>query len=263
MRGSNRKEAVTSVKAKSRTRTVGRAAGPGTGFRQRSPVPSASRAIAETRTAKIVDAPADVRPSRNPARRLKQLAEQIRVCTKCPLCGSRTSAVPGEGALQASISQGGSQKAGPGGLMIIGEAPGKDEDKTGHPFVGSAGRYLDHVLEGTGIQRSDFFITNIVKCRPPNNRTPKGNEIETCITNYLMEQIELVDPRLILLLGSVAVKTLLSKKSVEEARGKVIELKGRNYLASYHPAARFYREDLKEKIAADFALLKRELKKGS
>jgi len=145
--------------------------------------------------------------------------------------------------------------------MIIGEAPGKDEDKTGHPFVGSAGRYLDHVLEGTGIQRSDFFITNIVKCRPPNNRTPKAGEIDACISNYLTEQIELIDPHLILLLGLVAVKTMLSKKSVDEARGRVLELEGRKYIASYHPAARFYREDLRDKIAADFELLKRELKK--
>jgi len=187
-------------------------------------------------------------PNKNPARRLKQLAAQIRVCTKCPLCHSRTIAVPGEGDPDAEF-------------MIIGEGPGKDEDKTGHPFVGSAGRYLDHVLEGTGIQRSDFFITNIVKCRPPANRTPKGNEIETCITNYLMEQIELIDPHLVLLLGSVAVKTVLSRKSVEEVRGKVIEWEGRRYLATYHPAARFYREDLGAKIAADFGLLKRELKR--
>jgi DNA polymerase len=186
--------------------------------------------------------------TKNPARRLAQLAAQIRVCTKCPLCQSRTLAVPGDGEPDAQF-------------MIIGEAPGKDEDKTGHPFVGSAGRYLDHVLEGTGIERSDFFITNIVKCRPPNNRPPKANEIETCITNYLTEQIELIDPKLVLLLGLTAVKTMLSKKSVDEVRGKVIDLQGRKYIASYHPAARFYREDLRDKIAADFALLKRELKK--
>jgi uracil-DNA glycosylase len=186
--------------------------------------------------------------AKNPVRRLHQLAEQIRVCPKCPLCKSRTIAVPGEGDPKAEF-------------MIIGEAPGKDEDKTGHPFVGSAGRYLDHVLEGTGIQRSDFFITNIVKCRPPNNRTPKADEIDICISNYLTEQIELIDPELILLLGLVAVKTMLSLKTVEAARGRVVELAGRKYIATYHPAARFYREDLRDKIAADFALLKRELKK--
>src|SRR3954454_10666309 len=181
-------------------------------------------------------------------KQLDTLARCIRVCVKCPLHTSRTCAVPGDGHVDARF-------------MIIGEGPGRDEDRSGHPFVGSAGKYLDHVLEGSGIERSDFFITNIVKCRPPNNRAPKAVEIETCIGNYLMEQIELIDPHLILLLGLTAVKTMLSKKSVDEVRGRVIELEGRKYIASYHPAARFYQEDLRDKIAADFALLKRELKK--
>src|SRR5689334_20895142 len=94
--------------------------------------------------------------------KLESLARQIRVCTKCPLHLSRTLAVPGEGHIAARF-------------MIIGEAPGRDEDRTGQPFVGSAGRYLDHVLEGSGIERSDFFITNIVKCRPAGNRSPKAH----------------------------------------------------------------------------------------
>ena len=237
MRGVQRKEA-TGAKETTRLRKQQlnrRAAG-------------SSRAEARGSVSARVEAVTEPIGSGNVVRRLKQLAAQIRVCTKCPLCESRTMAVPGEGAPKAEF-------------MIIGEAPGKDEDKTSHPFVGSAGRYLDHVLEGTGIQRSGFFITNIVKCRPPNNRPPKAHEVETCITNYLMEQIELIDPHLILLLGSTAVKTVLSKKSVEEARGTVVELNGRKYLATYHPAARFYREDLGAKIAEDFALLKSEIKK--
>src|SRR5438105_5331515 len=115
----------------------------------------------------------------NRLQRLEKMAAQIRRCVKCPLHQSRTLAVPGEGLPAARF-------------MIIGEAPGKDEDKTGQPFVGSAGRYLDHVLEGTKIQRSDFFITNIVKCRPPANRTPQAMEIATCTSNYLFEQIALI-----------------------------------------------------------------------
>src|ERR1043166_3948093 len=99
----------------------------------------------------------------NPEKRLKQLAAQIRVCVKCPLWESRTLAVPGDGPPAARY-------------MMIGEGPGKDEDKAGHPFVGSAGRYLDHVLEGSGVSRADFFITNIVKCRPPKNRGPRSEE---------------------------------------------------------------------------------------
>ena len=106
-----------------------------------------------------------------------------------------------------------------------------------------------------------FFITNIVKCRPPSNRTPKTIEIETCTSLYLFEQIKLLNPKLILLLGSMAVKTMLGCKSVEEARGRIINHDGRIYLASYHPAARFYREDLAQKIKEDFFLLKTALLK--
>lgn len=181
-------------------------------------------------------------------KRLEELATQIRVCTRCPLHESRTLAVPGDGKFTAKV-------------MIIGEAPGKEEDESGHPFVGSAGRYLEHVLEGTGLKRSDFFITNTVKCRPPKNRTPKKLEVETCTSNYLSEQIELIDPKLIMLLGGVAAKKLLGVKSINEARGSIIVRDGRKYLVGYHPAVRFYREDLGEKVKEDFARLKRELKK--
>ncbi len=143
--------------------------------------------------------------------------------------------------------------------MVIGEAPGGKEDKTGLPFVGSAGRYLDHVLEGTGLTRQDFFITNVVKCRPPSNRTPKADEVQTCTSLYLFVQMRLINPCIVLLLGSVAVRRVLDMKTVEEARGRVIERDGRKYIASYHPAVRFYREDLAAPVKADFALLRREL----
>jgi DNA polymerase len=181
-------------------------------------------------------------------KRLEELAAQIRVCTRCPLWESRTLAVPGDGKFTSKV-------------MIIAEAPGKEEDESGHPFVGSAGRYLDHVLEGTGLDRSDFFITNTVKCRPPKNRTPKRNEVETCTSNYLFEQIELIDPKLVVLLGGVAARKMLNVKSINEARGRIIERDGRKYLVGYHPAVRFYREDLGVKVKEDFARLKRELKK--
>jgi uracil-DNA glycosylase len=182
------------------------------------------------------------------ADKLEVLAAQIRVCTKCPLHESRTIAVPGDGKTSSSV-------------MIIGEAPGKDEDETGHPFVGSAGRYLNQVIEGTGMDRQDFFITNIVKCRPPKNRTPRKGEVETCTSNYLYEQIELVNPQIIMLLGAVATAKMLGISSINEARGRIIERDGRKYIVGYHPAVRFYREDLGEKVKEDFALLKRELKK--
>jgi len=180
--------------------------------------------------------------------RLEELAAQIRVCTRCPLHESRTLAVPGDGKFSAKV-------------MIIAEAPGKEEDESGHPFVGSAGRFLNHVLEGTGLDRNDFFITNTVKCRPPKNRTPKKLEVDTCTSSYLFEQIALLNPKLVMLLGTVAAKSVLGVKSINEARGRVINHEGRKYVVGYHPAVRFYREDLGEKVREDFALLKREVKK--
>src|SRR5438105_1451163 len=114
--------------------------------------------------------------------RLEKLANQIRVCKKCPLHESRRMAVPGDGNSSARI-------------MIIGEAPGRDEDASGHPFVGSAGRYLNKMLEEVGIDRNDVFITNIVKCRPPSNRPPRADEVATCTSNYLDEQIRIIDPK--------------------------------------------------------------------
>jgi DNA polymerase len=182
------------------------------------------------------------------ARRLDELAALIRRCTLCPLWESRTRAVPGDGRYAAKV-------------MIVGEAPGREEDESGKPFVGATGRFLDHVLEGTGLDRADFFITNTVKCRPPKNRTPRKLEVDTCTSNYLFEQIELVNPRLVMLLGTVAAKRILGVKSINEARGRVIERDGRRFLVGYHPAVRFYREDLGEKVREDFALLKREIRK--
>ena len=182
------------------------------------------------------------------AGKLEAMAEKIRICVKCPLHQSRTLAVPGDGKVTAQV-------------MLIGEGPGREEDKTGHPFVGASGRFLDQVLEGTAINRTDLFITNIVKCRPPQNRTPKVNEVNTCTSNYLFEQIALLNPKLIVLLGGVAAKKLLGVKSINEARGRLIEHEGRQYLVGYHPAVRFYREDMGEKVREDFALLKRTLKK--
>ena len=178
------------------------------------------------------------------AEKLEVLAGEIRVCTKCPLHESRTIAVPGDGKPAAKF-------------MIIAEAPGKEEDETGHPFVGASGRFLNSVLEGTGIKREDFFITNTVKCRPPKNRTPKRLEVDTCTSNYLFNQIELINPKLIMLLGGVAAKRLLGVKTVNEVRGRVIEHEGRSYIVGYHPAVRFYREYLEDKVREDFALLKR------
>ena len=187
-------------------------------------------------------------PRLQEAERLEALATQIRSCVQCPLHATRTKAVPGEGTPSARV-------------MLIGEAPGRDEDQRGQPFVGAAGRFLDEMLAGSGVNRDDLFITNTVKCRPENNRPPRKREVDTCTSLYLFEQIELINPALIMLLGSVATKKLLGVNSVNEVRGRVIEHNNRKYLAGYHPAASFYREGMAENIRQDFALLRQELQK--
>lgn len=182
------------------------------------------------------------------AHRLEELATQIRSCMQCPLHASRTHAVPGDGMLDVKA-------------MLIGEAPGREEDRHGRPFVGAAGRFLDEVLAESGLDRSALFITNTVKCRPENNRTPRKREVDTCASLYLFEQIALVNPPLIMVLGSVAAKKLLGVSSVNEARGRLIEHNQRKFLVGYHPAASFYREDVAAKVKEDFALLSQELQK--
>jgi uracil-DNA glycosylase family 4 len=187
-------------------------------------------------------------PRLQEAERLEALATQIRICVQCPLHATRTKTVPGEGAPSARV-------------MLIGEAPGREEDQRGQPFVGAAGRFLDEMLAGSGVDRRELFITNTVKCRPENNRPPRKREVDTCTSLYLFEQIELINPALIMVLGSVATKKLLGVNSVNEVRGRVIEHNNRKYLAGYHPAASFYREDMAENIRQDFALLRQELQK--
>ena len=187
-------------------------------------------------------------PQSQAAQRLTELATQIRSCVQCPLHASRTHAVPGAGPPSARV-------------MLIGEAPGRDEDRSGRPFVGAAGRFLDEVLAGSGVDRSALFITNTVKCRPDKNRTPRKLEVDTCTSLYLFEQIELVNPNLIMLLGSVAARKLLGVSSVNEARGRVIEYQNRKYLVGYHPAASFYRDDMAANVRQDFHLLQQELQK--
>jgi len=182
------------------------------------------------------------------AQRLTELATQIRSCVQCPLYASRTLAVPGDGPPSAQV-------------MLIGEAPGREEDQRGQPFVGAAGRFLDQMLAGSGVDRGDLFITNVVKCRPEKNRTPRKHEVDTCTSLYLFEQIELVNPALIMVLGNVAAKKLLGVPSVSEARGRVIEYQNRKYLAGYHPAASFYRDDMAANIRQDFHVLRQELHK--
>ncbi len=154
---------------------------------------------------------------------LDKIASEILVCTKCDLHKSRTKAVPGEGNPNAK-------------LMFVGEAPGGDEDKQGRPFVGRAGKLLTKIIEATGHKRDEFFITNTVKCRPPGNRTPTPWEQERC-WSYLEKQIEIIDPKVICLLGAAAGYAFLQRPvKITKERGQIIKWNGRLLFLTYHPA---------------------------
>ncbi len=182
-------------------------------------------------------------------KRMHQLDEGIRVCVKCPLHKSRTIAVPGEGPVPADV-------------LIIGEAPGAKEDRQGRPFVGPSGMLLERLLEVAGLTRNDVYITSCVKCRPPGNRTPRTLELNTCQENWLDQQIPLVDPKLIVLLGKVAISQLLGEEgSLRDLHGQTVERDGRLYLMTYHPAAAFRVPETKEIMKQDMAIL-RELLAG-
>ncbi|UCF15576.1 MAG: uracil-DNA glycosylase [Phycisphaerales bacterium] len=163
------------------------------------------------------------------AAELEKIAEEVRQCCKCGLNSSRTNAVPGEGNPDARI-------------MFVGEAPGADEDAQGRPFVGRAGQLLDRIIAACGLKRSDVFIGNILKCRPPENRDPRAEEIISCLP-YLQRQIEIIEPEVIVALGAHAAKTLLNTtKSIGQLRGLFHEYYsgiGRppiKLMATYHTA---------------------------
>ncbi len=155
---------------------------------------------------------------------LDELNALICTCTKCPLGFTRTNFVFGVGNPYAT-------------LMLIGEAPGADEDAQGEPFVGRAGQLLTRILEAINFKRSDVYICNILKCRPPNNRKPTPEESETC-KPYLKKQIALIKPKVILCLGLTAAENLLgTNESMSRLRGRVLQYEGIPVMVTYHPAA--------------------------
>lgn len=174
----------------------------------------------------------------------KRIEQEVINCTLCRLHKSRTHAVPGTGSRTADI-------------MLVGEGPGKNEDQQGLPFVGAAGKFLDELLEGINLTREDVYITNVVKCRPPNNRDPQPDEIETCLP-YLRRQTRIIKPKLICTLGRHAGKTLIDPKlAISREHGKFYSKKGYYFCALYHPAAGLYRNNLKEVIRRDFRRIKK------
>ncbi|RKQ88834.1 uracil-DNA glycosylase [Brockia lithotrophica] len=180
---------------------------------------------------------------------LDELAREIRRCNRCPLAEERIRAVPGEGPEDAPV-------------VFIGEGPGADEDRTGRPFVGRAGRYFDEVLAKVGIPRSGIYITNVVKCRPPGNRVPRPEEAAACLP-FLWRQIELIRPKVLVLLGGVAARYVLKDgRGVGELRGTWHgPLKEAYVLVTYHPAGVLRDRRKEEEFLADMALVARAYRK--
>ena len=182
-------------------------------------------------------------------RTLEVVEQEALVCTKCRLANGRTQVVFGVGAPAAD-------------LMFIGEAPGFHEDKQGEPFVGAAGQLLTKLLGDIGLQRADVYICNTLKCRPPGNRDPMPDEIESC-KPWLKEQIELIDPRVIATLGNFSTQLLLGKKvGISKVRGQRFEWRGRVLIPTFHPAAilRAGSAGLQmQQIEQDFLLIRKTL----
>lgn len=175
---------------------------------------------------------------------LEALDQMICSCQKCPLGKTRTKFVFGVGDPKADI-------------VVIGEAPGADEDAQGEPFVGAAGQLLNKILAAIDLGRDDVYICNILKCRPPGNRTPERSEVEQC-EPYLIKQLDLIRPRYILALGLTAATTLLNRKAkMSELRGTVHDYHGVGVIVTYHPAALLRNPQWKRSTWEDVQLLRR------
>ena len=187
----------------------------------------------------------------------RNIVESIKSCNACILHKNRKNAVPGEGSLNATV-------------MFIGEAPGRREDETGRPFVGAAGKLLDELLSRAGLRRAEVFITNVVKCRPPNNRDPREEEVSECSV-HTNKIIKLIAPKIIVTLGNHSGRYVFEKLAgmewygVSRARGRVyeatiLELKVK-VIPTYHPAAALYNPKLRTRLENDFDTIGKELKK--
>lgn len=172
---------------------------------------------------------------------LQEIARQVRECKKCSLHFSRKNGVPGEGPANAEV-------------MLIGEGPGFYENEQGRPFVGSAGKFLDELLEKGGLKRSEVFITNVVKCRPPGNRDPMPEELSAC-NDYLEEQIRTINPLVIVTLGRFSMARFIPNVRISDVHGKPRWVKDRLIIPMYHPAAALHQPSLKTTVERDFAHL--------
>ena len=172
---------------------------------------------------------------------LETIKQNVIKCTKCDLCKTRTNAVPGKGNFQSDV-------------IFVGEAPGRNEDKNGEPFIGVAGKKLSIALDEAGISRDDVYITNIVKCRPPNNRVPTNNERDTC-KEYLNQEISIIKPEIICILGNTAFNSILGGSEITKFRGKVVRKDNLLYFLTIHPAATIYNQKLIDVLKNDIVKL--------
>ncbi len=172
---------------------------------------------------------------------LETVKQNVIKCTKCELCKTRTNAVPGKGNFQSDV-------------IFVGEAPGRNEDKHGEPFIGVAGKKLSIALDEAGISRDDVYITNIVKCRPPNNRVPNSSERDTC-QEYLKQEISIIKPKIICILGNTAFNSILGGSEITKFRGKIVRKENQLYFLTVHPAATIYNQELIEVLNGDIVKL--------
>lgn len=168
---------------------------------------------------------------------MKSIEQNVIICKKCDLCNGRKNAVPGKGYHNADI-------------VFIGEAPGKNEDLLGEPFVGIAGKKLDEALENSGLVGNEIYITNIVKCRPPKNRAPKDTERIMC-SDYLENELSIINPKIICLMGNTAYHSILDGKEISKNHGRIIHRNNRTYFVTFHPAAIIYNQKLGKIFNAD------------
>lgn len=176
----------------------------------------------------------------------------MKACSKCSLRANCSQVVPGEGSAEAKI-------------MFIGEAPGKNEDQQGRPFVGAAGKFLNEMLEMINLKREDVYIANVVKCRPPNNRDPLPEEVKACWP-WLEKQVQTIDPKLIVTLGKHSMERFVAGKKISQNHGKAFhrEIPGlgkRVFYVLYHPAAALYNGGMRETVIKDFKKIPKILKK--
>ncbi|MDP2673834.1 MAG: uracil-DNA glycosylase [Dehalococcoidia bacterium] len=169
---------------------------------------------------------------------LEELHQRIASCPDCDLCRTRTHAVPGEGPPNAEV-------------LFVGEAPGFYEDQQARPFVGPAGRFLDELIASIGLRRDQVFITNVVKCRPPNNRDPLPGEIDAC-RKHLQRQIELIQPRIIVSLGRYSLAWFFPRDAISKVHGQAKVRDGVYFMPMYHPAAALHAGNMRKVIEEDF-----------